>query len=139
MVIETLYELSKGEAIVTTGVGQHQDVVGAVLQVQISAPASDQRSVWARWALAIRRRWSQGPPFGGQVVDNRCDAVVPHERAGTGDGGHIEKIAAKVIILTTNTLGMGDAVGGPLLCRRPRQTLSGRPAEHEADLPGLPP
>ncbi len=55
MAIEMLYELTKGEAIITTGVGQHQMWAGAVLQVQIPAPVPDQRRP-GRDGLRLSRR-----------------------------------------------------------------------------------
>ena len=43
MVVETLYELTKGDANITTGVGQHQMWAGQWYQIQIPAPVHHQR------------------------------------------------------------------------------------------------
>ena len=45
MVIEMLWELTHGEAIVTTGVGQHQMWAAQYYQVQVPAPTPDQRGL----------------------------------------------------------------------------------------------
>ena len=43
MAIEMLYELTKGEAIITTGVGQHQMWAGQYYKYQVSAAVADER------------------------------------------------------------------------------------------------
>ena len=43
MVVEALYELTKGDAIITTGVGQHQMWAGQWYQIRAPAPVHHQR------------------------------------------------------------------------------------------------
>ncbi|GIT05464.1 MAG: hypothetical protein CM1200mP29_08750 [Verrucomicrobiota bacterium] len=57
MVIEMLYELTGGEAILTTGVGQHQMWAGQYYQYEQPGNCSPAPGL-VRWALATRRRWA---------------------------------------------------------------------------------
>ena len=61
MVIEMLYELTKGRAYITTGVGQHQDVGRATKWYKYKYPRQFITSggeALARWVTAIRPRWA---------------------------------------------------------------------------------
>jgi len=61
MAIEMLYELTKGEAIITTGVGQHQMWTGQYYK--FTSPRQLLTSPgWARWASAIRPPWAPRSP-----------------------------------------------------------------------------
>jgi acetolactate synthase-1/2/3 large subunit len=105
MAIETLYELTKGEAIITTGVGQHQMWTGQYYKF-----------TWPRQFITSAGLGAMGfgyPAALGAKVARPDKQVVDID----GDGSflmnvqelataHIEKIAAKVIILNNQHLGM---------------------------------
>jgi len=103
--IELLYELTGGEAIITTGVGQHQMWAGQWFKY-----------VWPRQFLTSARLGAMGygyPAALGAKVACPQKQVVDID----GDGSflmnvqelataHIEKIAAKALILNNQHLGM---------------------------------
>jgi acetolactate synthase I/II/III large subunit len=105
MAIETLYELSKGEAIITTGVGQHQMWAGQYYQYKhprqfITSAGLGAMGFGYPAALGVK----VGCPD-KQVVDIDGDGsflMNVHELATA----HIEKIAAKAVILNNQHLGM---------------------------------
>ena len=105
MAIETLYELSKGEAIITTGVGQHQ-----------MWSAQFYKFKFPRQLLTSAGLGSMGYGYPAalgakvacpdrQVVDIDGDGsfLMNVQELATA---HIEKIAAKAIILNNQHLGM---------------------------------
>jgi acetolactate synthase-1/2/3 large subunit len=103
--IELLYELTKGEAIITTGVGQHQMWAGQYYQYK-----------FPRQFLTSAGLGAMGygyPAALGAKVANPNREVIDID----GDGSflmnvqelataHIEKIAAKALILNNQHLGM---------------------------------
>jgi acetolactate synthase-1/2/3 large subunit len=105
MAIETLYELTRGEAIITTGVGQHQMWAGQYYKF-----------TWPRQFLTSAGLGAMGfgfPAALGAKVARPDKQVVDID----GDGSflmnvqelataHIEKIAAKALILNNQHLGM---------------------------------
>ena len=105
MVIELLYELTKGEAIITTGVGQHQMWAGQ----------------WYKYNHPRQFITSAGLGAMGFGYPSAIGIKVAHPDKEVididGDGSflmnvqelataHIEKIAAKAIILNNQHLGM---------------------------------
>ena len=105
MVIEALYELTKGEAIITTGVGQHQ-----------MWTAQYYKCKYPRQLLTSARLGSMGYGYPAalgakvafpdrQVVDIDGDGsfLMNIQELATA---HIEKIAAKAIIMNNQHLGM---------------------------------
>ncbi len=105
MVVEMLYELTKGDAIITTGVGQHQMWAGQYYKYKeprqfITSAGLGAMGFGFPAALGIK----VGRPD-KQVVDIDGDGsflMNCHELATA----HIEKIAAKAIILNNQHLGM---------------------------------
>ena len=105
MAIEALYELTKGEALITTGVGQHQMWAGQYYKFS-----------WPRQFLTSAGLGAMGfgfPAALGAKVARPDKQVIDID----GDGSflmnvqelataHIEKIAAKVMILNNQHLGM---------------------------------
>jgi acetolactate synthase-1/2/3 large subunit len=105
MAIEMLYELTKGEALITTGVGQHQMWAGQYYKFS-----------WPRQFLTSAGLGAMGfgyPAAMGAKVARPDKQVVDID----GDGSflmnvqelataHIEKIAAKALILNNQHLGM---------------------------------
>ncbi len=105
MAIETLYELTGGDAIITTGVGQHQMWAGQYYKYS-----------WPRQFLTSAGLGAMGygyPAALGAKVARPDKQVIDID----GDGSflmnvqelataHIEKIAAKVLILNNQHLGM---------------------------------
>jgi acetolactate synthase I/II/III large subunit len=105
MAIEMLYELSKGEAIITTGVGQHQMWTGQFYKFK-----------YPRQLLTSAGLGSMGYGYPAalgakvacpdrQVVDIDGDGsfLMNVQELATA---HIEKIAAKAIIINNQHLGM---------------------------------
>src|SRR6185503_10337614 len=105
MVIETLYELTKGEAYITTGVGQHQMWAAQ----------------WYKYKFPRQFVSSLGLGSMGYGYPAALDVKVAHPDKQVididGDGSflmniqelataHVEKIAAKAIILNNQHLGM---------------------------------
>ncbi|HEX5222264.1 MAG TPA: biosynthetic-type acetolactate synthase large subunit [Verrucomicrobiae bacterium] len=105
MVVETLYELTKGEAYITTGVGQHQ--MWAAQWYQYKYPRQFVSS------LGLGSMGYGFPAALGVKVAHPDQQVIDID----GDGSflmniqelataHVEKIAAKAIILNNQHLGM---------------------------------
>ena len=57
-VVQALWKVTNGDAIITNDVGQHQMWAALVLPVQ-QAVAGSTPAAWAPWALASRTRWAQ--------------------------------------------------------------------------------
>jgi acetolactate synthase-1/2/3 large subunit len=105
MAIEMLYELSKGEALVTTGVGQHQMWTGQFYKFKYPRQFLTSAGLGAMGygypaALGAKVAFPDR-----QVVDIDGDGsfLMNIQELATA---HIEKIAAKVIILNNQHLGM---------------------------------
>jgi acetolactate synthase-1/2/3 large subunit len=105
MAIETLYELTKGEAIITTGVGQHQMWAGQFYKFKYPRQFLTSAGLGAMGygypaALGAKVAFPQK-----QVVDIDGDGsfLMNVQELATA---HIEKIAAKAIILNNQHLGM---------------------------------
>jgi acetolactate synthase I/II/III large subunit len=105
MAIEMLYELSKGEAIITTGVGQHQMWTGQFYKFKYPRQFVTSAGLGAMGygypaALGAKVAFPDR-----QVVDIDGDGsfLMNIQELATA---HIEKIAAKVIILNNQHLGM---------------------------------
>jgi len=105
MVIEMLYEMTKGEAIITTGVGQHQMWAGQWYKFK------DPRTFITSAGLG-----SMGYGYPAAIG---AKVAAPHKQVVDIDGdgsflmniqelatAHVEKIAAKGIILNNQHLGM---------------------------------
>jgi acetolactate synthase-1/2/3 large subunit len=105
MAIETLYELTKGEAIITTGVGQHQMWTGQYYK--FSSPRQLLTSA-GLGAMGFGYPAALGAKVAypnKQVVDIDGDGsfLMNVQELATA---HIEKIAAKALILNNQHLGM---------------------------------
>ncbi len=105
MVIEALYELTKGEAIITTGVGQHQ--MWAAQYYKFKYPRQLLTSA-GLGAMGYGYPAALGAKVAcpdKQVVDIDGDGsfLMNIQELATA---HIEKIAAKAIILNNQHLGM---------------------------------
>jgi len=105
MAIEMLYELSKGEAIITTGVGQHQMWAGQFYKFKYPRQFLTSAGLGAMGygypaALGAKVAFPDR-----QVVDIDGDGsfLMNVQELATA---HIEKIAAKAIILNNQHLGM---------------------------------
>jgi len=105
MVVEMLYELSKGEAIITTGVGQHQMWAGQHYKYKdprqfITSGGLGAMGFGYPAALGIKVARPDK-----QVVDIDGDGsfLMNSQELATA---HIEKINAKAIILNNQHLGM---------------------------------
>jgi acetolactate synthase-1/2/3 large subunit len=105
MAIEMLYELTKGEAIVTTGVGQHQMWTAQYYKCQFPRQLLTSAGLGAMGygypaALGAKVAFPNK-----QVVDVDGDGsfLMNIQELATA---HIEKIAAKVMILNNQHLGM---------------------------------
>ena len=105
MVIEMLYELTRGEAIITTGVGQHQ--MWAAQYYKFTNPrqlltSAGLGAMGFGYPAALGAKVAQPQK---QVVDIDGDGsfLMNVQELATA---HIEKIAAKVIILNNQHLGM---------------------------------
>jgi len=105
MAIETLYELSQGEAIITTGVGQHQMWTGQFYKFKYPRQFLTSAGLGAMGygfpaALGAKVAFPNR-----QVVDIDGDGsfLMNVQELATA---HIEKIAAKAIILNNQHLGM---------------------------------
>ncbi len=105
MAIETLYELSGGEAIITTGVGQHQMWAGQFYKFKYPRQLVTSGGLGAMGfgypaALGAKVAFPDR-----QVVDIDGDGsfLMNVQELATA---HIEKIAAKVMILNNQHLGM---------------------------------
>ncbi len=105
MVVETLYELTKGEAYITTGVGQHQMWAGQWYKYKyprqfITSAGLGSMGFGYPAALGIKVALPDK-----QVVDIDGDGsfLMNIQELATA---HVEKIAAKAIILNNQHLGM---------------------------------
>jgi acetolactate synthase-1/2/3 large subunit len=105
MVIETLYELTKGEAIITTGVGQHQMWAGQYYKFTSPRQFLTSAGLGAMgygYPAALGAKVARPDK---QVVDIDGDGsfLMNVQELATA---HIERIAAKAIILNNQHLGM---------------------------------
>jgi len=105
MVIETLYELTKGDAIITTGVGQHQMWAGQWFKYEhprqfITSGGLGSMGYGLPAALGIKVAFPDR-----EVIDIDGDGsfLMNIQELATA---HVEKIAAKAIILNNQHLGM---------------------------------
>ncbi|HEX4350760.1 MAG TPA: thiamine pyrophosphate-dependent enzyme, partial [Verrucomicrobiae bacterium] len=103
--IQTLYELTKGEAIITTGVGQHQMWAGQYYKFKdprqfITSAGLGAMGFGYPAALGVKVACPDR-----QVVDIDGDGsfIMNVQELATA---HIEKIAAKALILNNQHLGM---------------------------------
>ncbi len=105
MAIEMLYELTKGEAIITTGVGQHQMWAG--------------QYYWYKDARQLLTSAGLGAMGFGYPAAIGAKVAQPHRQVVDIDGdgsflmnvqelatAHIENIAAKALVLNNQHLGM---------------------------------
>ena len=105
IVIEMLYELTQGEAIITTGVGQHQMWAGQWYQYKFPRQFITSAGLGAMgfgYPSAIGIKVARPDK---QVIDIDGDGsfLMNVQELATA---HIEKIAAKAIILNNQHLGM---------------------------------
>jgi len=105
MAIEMLYELTKGEALITTGVGQHQMWAGQYYKFDnprqfITSAGLGSMGFGYPAALGVKIAFPDK-----QVVDIDGDGsfLMNVQELATA---HIERIAAKAIILNNHHLGM---------------------------------
>jgi acetolactate synthase-1/2/3 large subunit len=105
MVVETLYELTKGEAYITTGVGQHQMWAGQWYKYKyprqfITSGGLGSMGYGFPAALGVKVALPDK-----QVIDIDGDGsfLMNIQELATA---HVEKIAAKAIILNNQHLGM---------------------------------
>jgi len=104
-VIELLYELTKGDAIITTGVGQHQMWAGQWYKYKFPRQLLTSAGLGAMgYGYPAALGAKVGRPD-KQVIDIDGDGsfLMNVQELATA---HIEKIAAKVIILNNQHLGM---------------------------------
>jgi acetolactate synthase-1/2/3 large subunit len=105
MAIEMLYELTKGEAIITTGVGQHQMWAGQYYKYKFPRQlltSAGLGSMGFGYPAALGAKVARPDK---QVVDIDGDGsfLMNVQELATA---HIEKIAAKAIIMNNQHLGM---------------------------------
>jgi acetolactate synthase-1/2/3 large subunit len=105
MVIEMLYELTKGDAIITTGVGQHQMWAGQHYKYAFPRQFLTSAGLGAMgfgYPAALGAKVARPDK---QVIDIDGDGsfLMNVQELATA---HIEKIAAKAIILNNQHLGM---------------------------------
>ena len=105
MVVETLYELTRGEAIITTGVGQHQMWAGQWYKYQSPRQfitSGGLGSMGFGYPAAIGVKVAHPDK---QVIDIDGDGsfLMNIQELATA---HVEKIAAKAVILNNQHLGM---------------------------------
>jgi acetolactate synthase-1/2/3 large subunit len=105
MAIEMLYELSKGEAIITTGVGQHQMWAGQFYKFKYPRQLLTSAGLGAMGYGYPAALGAKVACPDRQVVDIDGDGsfLMNIQELATA---HIEKIAAKAIILNNQHLGM---------------------------------
>jgi acetolactate synthase I/II/III large subunit len=105
MAIEMLYELSKGEAIITTGVGQHQMWSGQFYKFKYPRQLLTSAGLGAMGYGYPAALGAKVACPDRQVVDIDGDGsfLMNVQELATA---HIEKIAAKAIILNNQHLGM---------------------------------
>src|SRR6266481_6294988 len=105
MVVEVLYELSKGEAIITTGVGQHQMWAAQYYKFKYPRQLLTSAGLGAMgfgYPAALGAKVARPDK---QVIDIDGDGsfLMNVQELATA---HIEKIAAKAIVLNNQHLGM---------------------------------
>jgi acetolactate synthase-1/2/3 large subunit len=105
MVIEMLYELTKGDAILTTGVGQHQMWAGQYYKFTFPRQLLTSAGLGAMgygYPAALGAKVARPDK---QVIDIDGDGsfLMNIQELATA---HIEKIAAKAIVLNNQHLGM---------------------------------
>jgi acetolactate synthase I/II/III large subunit len=105
MAIEMLYELTKGEAIITTGVGQHQMWAGQYYKYKYPRQLLTSAGLGAMGYGYPAALGAKVACPDKQVIDIDGDGsfVMNVQELATA---HIEKIAAKVMILNNQHLGM---------------------------------
>jgi acetolactate synthase-1/2/3 large subunit len=105
MAIEVLYELSKGEAIITTGVGQHQMWAAQFYQFKFPRQLLTSAGLGAMGYGYPAALGAKVACPDRQVIDIDGDGsfLMNVQELATA---HIEKIAAKVMILNNQHLGM---------------------------------
>ena len=105
MAIEMLYELTKGEAIITTGVGQHQMWAGQYYKFKYPRQLLTSAGLGAMGFGYPAALGAKVACPDRQVVDIDGDGsfLMNVQELATA---HIEKIAAKAIILNNQHLGM---------------------------------
>ncbi len=105
MAIEALYELTKGEAIITTGVGQHQMWTGQFYKFKYPRQFLTSAGLGAMGYGYPAALGAKVACPDRQVVDIDGDGsfLMNIQELATA---HIEKIAAKAIILNNQHLGM---------------------------------
>ncbi|MGD0615005.1 MAG: biosynthetic-type acetolactate synthase large subunit [Verrucomicrobiota bacterium] len=105
MVIETLYDLTKGEAIITTGVGQHQMWAAQYYKCKYPRQLLTSAGLGAMGYGYPAALGAKVACPDRQVVDIDGDGsfLMNIQELATA---HIEKIAAKAIILNNQHLGM---------------------------------
>jgi len=105
MAIETLYEMTKGEAIITTGVGQHQMWSAQFYKFKYPRQLLTSAGLGAMGYGYPAALGAKVACPDKQVVDIDGDGsfLMNVQELATA---HIEKIAAKVIILNNQHLGM---------------------------------
>src|SRR5437762_6278926 len=105
MVIELLYELTRGEAILTTGVGQHQMWAGQYYQFKFPRQFLTSAGLGAMGYGYPAALGAKVACPDKQVIDIDGDGsfLMNVQELATA---HIEKIAAKALILNNQHLGM---------------------------------
>jgi len=105
MVIEMLYELTKGEAILTTGVGQHQMWAGQYYKYKFPRQFLTSAGLGAMGYGYPAALGAKVACPDRQVIDIDGDGsfLMNVQELATA---HIEKIAAKALILNNQHLGM---------------------------------
>lgn len=105
MVIEMLYELTKGEAIITTGVGQHQMWAGQYYKYKYPRQLLTSAGLGAMGYGYPAALGAKVACPDKQVIDIDGDGsfLMNVQELATA---HIEKIAAKALILNNQHLGM---------------------------------
>jgi len=105
MAIEVLYELSKGEAIITTGVGQHQMWAGQFYKFKYPRQLLTSAGLGAMGYGFPAALGAKVACPDRQVVDIDGDGsfLMNVQELATA---HIEKIAAKAMIMNNQHLGM---------------------------------
>jgi acetolactate synthase-1/2/3 large subunit len=105
--IQVLCRRSKGKAIVSTGVGQHQMWAGAVLPLQRTAPLRQLRSALGTMGFGLPAAiGAKVASPDTQVIDIDGDGSFLMNIQELATAMTIEKIAAKVLILNNQHLGM---------------------------------
>jgi acetolactate synthase-1/2/3 large subunit len=105
MAIETLYDLTKGDAIITTGVGQHQMWAGQYYQYKFPRQLLTSAGLGAMGYGYPAALGAKVACPNREVIDIDGDGsfLMNVQELATA---HIEKIAAKALILNNQHLGM---------------------------------